>query len=104
MFYNALKCIGYEIAYRHQKKITIRHDVREKGTTVTVLEHRFTSPPPRAYALPLASGTLAWFPRGIGNPAISSQMSNLIALPTSCGARAYMMKLTLVAERQGTDI
>ncbi|GKG20851.1 hypothetical protein Tco_0380652 [Tanacetum coccineum] len=39
---------------------------------------------------------------GIGNPAISSQMSNLVALPISYGARAYMMKLTLVAERQGS--
>ncbi|GKF79502.1 hypothetical protein Tco_0235070, partial [Tanacetum coccineum] len=38
---------------------------------------------------------------GIGNPAISGQMSNLITLPTSCGAKAYMMKLTLVSERQG---
>ncbi|GKG52748.1 hypothetical protein Tco_0549860, partial [Tanacetum coccineum] len=37
---------------------------------------------------------------GICNPAISGQMSNLVALPTSYGARAYMMKLTLVAERQ----
>ncbi|GKF51760.1 hypothetical protein Tco_0148227 [Tanacetum coccineum] len=46
------------------------------------------------YLASLGGGT------GIGNLAISGQMSNLIALPTSCGARAYMMKLTLVAERQ----
>ncbi|GJZ85762.1 hypothetical protein Tco_0651101, partial [Tanacetum coccineum] len=40
---------------------------------------------------------------GIGNPAISGQMSNPVALHTSYSARAYMMKLTLVAERQGSQ-
>ncbi|GJS99883.1 hypothetical protein Tco_0821053 [Tanacetum coccineum] len=38
---------------------------------------------------------------GYVTQAISGKMSNPVALPTSYSVRAYMMKLTLIAERQG---
>ncbi|GJX86155.1 hypothetical protein Tco_0336929 [Tanacetum coccineum] len=71
----------------------------------------FTSPPPRAYALPLAIGNSCFVSTVLGSYLgtiflVMSLFTNVhsYAPSTSCGARAYMMKLTLVAERQSTFI